>query len=594
VTRLRFLYDRSLLLVLLLAAVIVFPRSALIASAHSESIDDEYHLVRGVRYMLGNLKKSPLNDPTLGQTIMALPLWLSGAHPYGDGGRSPTKYGLILHKQSVLPEVLLMSVAMLKAALFVPFVAFCFAWMRRLYNARAAWTAAIILLIEPTITAHLVPAGLDVLGFEAIVLGCWTWWRYFARPTWASLAIAAATSGAAMLIKHTAIIMPAVALGYAILFCLYRRREGQSIGGWIRARWIHAIAAAVIAFVSINLLCGDFVKIPRPGWVKPGTYVSKIFDIKWPGGFVEVPRPDSIKPDSFLGKLYNHAWPAGRYVRSLKTAMYHGEVGHSSWFMGRRNDKGTWKYYPVVATYKVPIGLLAFIAIGGLSLIVVRPRFEEWALVVPMVLLAGLITTGGINIGFRHAIPVLGLLLLLSTRALLIDGKWMLALVAGLLVITTFDVTRWAPNYISYLNWPRTRVWMQINDSNLDWGQGLKQIRQWIDTNNRRKIYRDRPIYVRAFGLDYSPAIAYYLGDRAIRVPRNGPVPRSGILIVSPVYTVGLFDKEGLYDFLRDKDPIEIIGDGSNLVFDLDALNGKKPKKPKPAVRPATTQATER
>ena len=561
-TRPRFLHDRSLLLVLLLAAVIVFPRSAMIASAHSESIDDEYHLVRGVRFMLGNLKNSPLNDPTLGQTIMALPLWLSGAHPYGDGARSPTKYGLILHKQSVSPEVLQMSVAMLKAALFVPFVAFCFAWMRRLYNTRAAWAAAVILLIEPTITAHLVPAGLDVLGFEAIVLGCWTWWRYFARPTWMSLTVAAATSGAAMLIKHTAIIMPAVALIYAILFCVCRRGEGQSIAGWIRTRWLHAVAAAVVAFASLTFFSGGFVKVRPPDSVKTGTLAAKIYDIPW---------------------------PAGRYVRSLKTAMHHGEVGHSSWFMGQRNDKGTWTYYPVVATYKVPIALLAFIAVGALSLIVVRPRFEEWALVVPMVLLAGLITTGGINIGFRHAIPVLGLLVLLSTRALLIDRKWMIALVTALLAITTVDVTRWAPNYMSYLNWPRTRVWMQINDSNLDWGQGLKQIRQWIDTNNRRKIYRDRPIYVRAFGLDYSPAIAHYIGDRAIRVPRNGPVPTSGILIISPVYVVGLFDKDGLYDFLRDKDPLERIGDGSNLVFDLDALHGKKPKKAKP--KPSSTQS---
>jgi hypothetical protein len=222
----------------------------------------------------------------------------------------------------------------------------------------------------------------------------------------------------------------------------------------------------------------------------------------------------------------------------------------------------------------VPIPLLAFIAVGTLSIALVRPRFEEWALFVPMLLLAALITTGGINIGFRHAIPVLGLLLMLCARSLLIERRWMAVIVTSLLSLTAVDVVRWTPNYISYLNWPRQRVWMQINDSNLDWGQGLKQIRTWIDLNKDRKRYKGRPIHVRAFGLTYSPNVAHYIGGRAIPVPRNGPVPTSGILIISPLYVVGLFEKPGLYDFLRDRDPVATIGDGSNLVFDLDEIHG--------------------
>lgn len=554
----RLLADRSLLLVLLLAAIVVFPRSALIATVHSESVDDEYHLVRGVRFMVGALKNTPLNDPTLGETIIALPLWLLGAKPYGDPA-NPTKFGLVLHGQNVSPEALLMCVAMLKSALFVPFVAFCFAWVRRLYNERAGWAAAVALLIEPTISAHVTPAALDVLGFEAIVIACWCWWRYFARPTWASLSIAAAVSGAAMLVKHTAIIMPFVALGYAMLWCAFRRAPGESIVTWLRLRWVQAVAAVLIAFVALTIFSGGFVKVPKPEWVKHGTLAEKIYDTPWPGG---------------------------RYVRSLGTAMYHGEQGHTSWFMGHRNDHGSYAYYPVVATYKVPIPLLAFLVLGAASLIFVRPRFEEWALVVPMVLLAFLITTGGINIGFRHAIPVVGLLLLLSTRLLLINARFVSIVATILLALTTIDVARWGPNLISYLNWPRQRVWMQISDSNLDWGQGLKQIRTWIDTHKNSKRYKGRTIWVRPFGLTYSPAIKYYLGDRVKVVDRNGPVPKSGILIISPSFVVGLFHAPGMYDFLRDRDPVASIGGGANLVFDLDAIRSTSQPASQPASRP--------
>jgi hypothetical protein len=563
----RLLADRSLLLVLLLATLIVFPRSALIATAHSESVDDEYHLVRGVRFLVGGLKNTPLNDPTLGETIIALPLWLLGAKPYGDPG-NPIKFGLVLHGQSVSPEVFLMCVAMLKSALFVPFVAFCFAWIRRLYNERAGWAAAVLLLIEPTISAHVTPAALDVIGFEAIVIACWCWWRYFARPTWATLSIAAAVSGATMLIKHTAVIMPFVALAYAVLWCVFRRDAGEPIIGWIRARWIHGVAAGLIAFVTLVIFSGGFVKVPKPESAKDGTLAAKIYDTPWPGG---------------------------RYIRSLQTAMYHGQAGHTSWFMGHRNDHGSLAYYPVVALYKVPIPLLAFIALGGISLIFVRPRFEEWALVVPMLLLAVLITTGGINIGFRHAIPVVGLLLLLSTRVLLIEARWAAWLVTALLAITTVDVARWCPNLISYLNWPRQRVWMDIADSNLDWGQGLKQIRTWIDAHKNDKRYRGRTIWVRPFGLTYSPAINYYLGDRVKIVDRNGPVPTHGILIISPSFVVGLFHAPGMYDFLRDRDPVTSIGGGANLVFDLDQINRPADPnviKPSPATGASSRPAT--
>ena len=43
-------FDRHLWLAVLLAAAVLLPRAILIANAHSECYDDEYHLFRGARF----------------------------------------------------------------------------------------------------------------------------------------------------------------------------------------------------------------------------------------------------------------------------------------------------------------------------------------------------------------------------------------------------------------------------------------------------------------------------------------------------------------------------------------------------------------
>ena len=88
--------DRHLLLALLLAACVVVPRAVLISAAHNETIDDDYHLVRGLAF----LRRDPglihrgLNDPPLGAALAAIPLWLMGGTTHG------ADEGTALHAQS--------------------------------------------------------------------------------------------------------------------------------------------------------------------------------------------------------------------------------------------------------------------------------------------------------------------------------------------------------------------------------------------------------------------------------------------------------------------------------------------------------------
>src|SRR5947208_689935 len=73
---------RSIWFALLLVGVVVVPRSIAISQAHTESVDDEYHRARGLAFLERNLgvadiaPRTLVNDPPLGEGLVALPLWV--------------------------------------------------------------------------------------------------------------------------------------------------------------------------------------------------------------------------------------------------------------------------------------------------------------------------------------------------------------------------------------------------------------------------------------------------------------------------------------------------------------------------------------
>ena len=87
-----FRLDRNLCLVILLAAIAVLPRSYLIAQAHSESVDDDFHLTRGLVFLTRGFAGSDLelNDPPLGEGIIAIPMLVTNLIEGRGARRRPT------------------------------------------------------------------------------------------------------------------------------------------------------------------------------------------------------------------------------------------------------------------------------------------------------------------------------------------------------------------------------------------------------------------------------------------------------------------------------------------------------------------------
>lgn len=530
--------DRPLALALLIASIVLLARAALISRAHSEAYDEEYHLSRGARFWAGRLHNVPLNDPPFGEALAAVPLSITNRNP-------SWSYGLYDHTLS--PESALLLTHLWMSILFLPAIGVAFVWCRRLYGLPSAWLATALLLIEPTFAAHVPLGTLDTLGTSGILLGSYLIWRAFERPTWARVVPAAAAVGCALTLKNTALGLLLVVVELAALFWLIRPlipglAENEAP---VRSpsRPLAVAAAVVVCLLTIWGLTGFDVSQPHP-------------QNDWGEATAKVP--------SFL----MHPVPGGLYWTALLQGLSHAGEGHDAFLLGERRVTGWWYYFPVVLSYKMPIGIAVVLLIGAASLLWRRPRWDELGLLIPLSVWLGLAITSHVNIGVRHFLPAYVFLLLLGTRCLAPKPPaWAPIAAWGGVALAALHVLSFHPDYLSYLNWKRDRPWMAISDSNLDWGQGLKQVRAWIDAH---PMPPDRAIILLYFGDDLSERrVRHYLGDRVAFSVRPELMPQSGIVIASPVWVAGPYDQKDVYAPLRKREPIGQIGH-SMLVYDLD------------------------
>lgn len=280
-------------------------------------------------------------------------------------------------------------------------------------------------------------------------------------------------------------------------------------------------------------------------------------------------------------------WPAGCYLRAFRTGMGHGMTGHLSYLNGQRRQQGWWNYYPVVASYKVPVGIGVILLLSFLTLWSTSPRWAEWGLFLPMLAWTLFMMNSKVNLGFRHFLPPYAFMLMLASRCLLAPGLAWSALAWSAVAATGIHPLFYYSDYLCYINAPWTKPYLAISDCNVDWGQALKQVRTWLDAQPGEK----RTVSLFYFGNDEG-CVNYYLNGRVVVLDQYSPRPTSGLLLISPVRLAGVYESGDPYRALRSHEADDVIGN-SILVFDLDRLGQGAPFRwPPPGGWPLTVSST--
>jgi tetratricopeptide (TPR) repeat protein len=253
-----------------------------------------------------------------------------------------------------------------------------------------------------------------------------------------------------------------------------------------------------------------------------------------------------------------------------------------TYLAGAHSTDGWWYYFPVAFLIKAPLPFLALIAIGLVACVRLRARlgsFNEAFVLIPIAIYLAAAIANPYQVGIRHLLPLYPFLLLVTAVAAMMllrrrTGRFVLA---GLGAFWALMLATVYPNTLTFFNRAvggPSHGYQYLADSNVDWGQGLKLLKQWM---TRERVSRIGLAYFgtadpRYYGIDYTPLPAATPGFRLPSAPAWGPPPLPGYVAVSATVLTGVYlDPEWqlFYEGLRRLTPAAVIGN-SIFVYWLD------------------------
>jgi len=271
--------------------------------------------------------------------------------------------------------------------------------------------------------------------------------------------------------------------------------------------------------------------------------------------------------------------PAPAYWTSWESVLTHVSEGHLAFFLGRMSSEGWLLYFPVALLIKTPLPAIILCLVA--PAVLVRDRAWQIAafLLLPVVAILGTAMVSRLNIGFRHILPALPFLMILGAMAAPALWRKPIARAALLLVlgwaIMSGLITH--PDHLAYFNelvGDRGRDF--LGDSNLDWGQDLKQLadyaRKYLEQTGEPIAYSYTGMADLAYyGLEGQSIVQQYQAGQTDFTPANPPAGRYAINagdLQGPGLILGALTESDLFDWFRHREPLTTLG-GSIFVYDV-------------------------
>lgn len=393
-----------------------------------------------------------------------------------------------------------------------------FLYGRTIGGAAAGLSAAAITAVLPDVLAHGAIAYNDVPLALTFVCALWAGDAAIREPGAARGVRAGVAVAMALAIKNSAVALAPIALLLLLWEAVLRRGDRT----WLRRVPVMLAAGAAAAYLAL----------------------------------VAVYRGDLTLEEYRYGIGF-----AFSHVTEMRVpAFLLGETGVDGW----------WYYFPVAFLFKTSAGLHVLMALASLHLTSLawrnRSRVPTTALRAPLVataILGALLLTASLNIGFRHAMPVLPLLAILTscgvTRLWRTASRATRSTIAVASVWAAIHVGSHYPFFISYISEygpGREEAHYVLADSSLDWGHGLLELRRFMREH-------DIPAVHLAY---FGSALPDGYGIRHAALPSFFPLPPQPPLeappewvAISSTHLSGAYLGRDLYARFREARPHHVV-----------------------------------
>jgi hypothetical protein len=434
-----------------------------------------------------------------------------------------------------------------------------FFWARQMHGAWAGLLSLLLCCFDPNIIAHSSVVTTDLGGTFFVFLSVYLLWRFCKRPSQGRLVWVGAVFGLAQATKFSALFLAPV---FVVLLVIWAFGEQRSLDGFsfpMLARWADK-PQLQRAYLALGLCFAIFVIGSVVVWAVYGFQVTTLLPHEESHPLLDrmLPLSHSSVKRFVYAVAEGFPVPAPAYFADLAWLRQYTRAGHPSFLLGTRGVSGWWFYFPVALLIKTPIPLLLLLLAAGVRSLRRRDdRQGEYFLLVPMALFFVSSMFSSIDIGYRNILPVLPFVYVYAGKVVtLATARWarvVLLLLCAWYAVGTVVV---APHYLAYFNESiggPANGYRYLVDSNLDWGQDLKNLKGYLDAHGIQEVYLDYfgtadPAY---YGIRYSP-----LPD----VP-PGPEDATAYYAISATSLQNVYAQEGATShWLAQFEPVDRVG----------------------------------
>jgi hypothetical protein len=442
-------------------------------------------------------------------------------------------------------------------------------WSWRLYGPPAALLATVLYCACPNICAHANLVTIDLGATVIILAAAYAYWKFLCFGRWRALVSAGVLIGLAQYCKFTALllfpILLVVTLAGLPLTCRGRTAARRPAAGLLRGRHVKGLplrawrrprrallGVPVVGLMSLVIVDAGYLFSGVGRQLSDYEFESAACKaVQRTFGGVPVPLPSA-------------------YVAGFDSQNAEAAGPNLTYVHGRLVPEDVWYYFPLALLVKTPMAFVPLILLRTwISIRRARQRPRRWTrsdmylLALPALFAAGFVFATPIKIGIRYLLPCAPFIyiwlggLLAAPRAAhgklaaglarpqpapcgtrWVRGGVLAPAVVALAAAFAIEAQHVHPRYLSFFNQAAggpSNGYRWFCDSNLDWGQGLIDLRDFMQ---QRGIQHMQLAYFGSvdpsvYGIGYAPLFdrvqeewvgvsAYFWSGMAHRLPTPG------------------------------------------------------------------------